>query len=69
MSKTFEREGARTVALEDLTFEVSAGEYVCIVGRTGSGKSTTLNLMMGLMPLRRGILRCWGMTLIGILRS
>jgi NitT/TauT family transport system ATP-binding protein len=54
VSKTFERDGAHTVALDKLSFEVTSGEYVCIVGRTGSGKSTTLNLTLGLMAPTAG---------------
>jgi NitT/TauT family transport system ATP-binding protein len=50
----------RTVALEDLSFEVAEGEYVCIVGRTGSGKSTTLNLMLGLMAPTAGRIEVLG---------
>jgi NitT/TauT family transport system ATP-binding protein len=39
---------ARQAALRDLSFSVARGEYVCIVGRTGCGKSTTVNLVLGL---------------------
>jgi NitT/TauT family transport system ATP-binding protein len=31
-----------------MLFEVARGEYVCIVGRTGCGKSTTVNLLLGI---------------------
>jgi NitT/TauT family transport system ATP-binding protein len=32
----------------DLSFEVGAGEVVCIVGKTGCGKSTLVNMLLGL---------------------
>ncbi|MEG2018599.1 MAG: ABC transporter ATP-binding protein [Clostridium sp.] len=40
---------AETVALEDITFEVEAGEFVSIVGPSGCGKSTLLNIIAGLI--------------------
>ncbi|WP_256012426.1 ABC transporter ATP-binding protein [Desertivirga xinjiangensis] len=33
-------------ALDDVSFEVEPGEFVAIIGRTGSGKSTIANLLM-----------------------
>jgi NitT/TauT family transport system ATP-binding protein len=35
------------VAVEDLSFSVDEGEIVALLGRTGVGKSTVLNLVMG----------------------
>jgi NitT/TauT family transport system ATP-binding protein len=37
-----------TTAIDDLSFDIRRGEYVCVVGRTGCGKSTTVNLLLGL---------------------
>ena len=43
------RFGARAV-LQDIALEVSAGTYIAIVGESGVGKSTLLNIIAGLEP-------------------
>ena len=35
--------------LDDVSFDLSAGEALCILGRSGTGKSVTLRLMIGLL--------------------
>src|SRR5438093_13594731 len=47
ISKYFERSGESFTAIRDLSFSVSRGEVVCIVGKTGCGKSTLINLLLG----------------------
>ena len=37
-----------------VSIEVAAGEIVCLLGRNGVGKSTTLKSIMGLVPPRSG---------------
>lgn len=34
--------------IENLTFEVNRGDYLCIVGENGSGKSTLMRTILGL---------------------
>ena len=39
----------RFVALEDISFRVDAGETIGVIGKNGSGKSTTLGLIAGVL--------------------
>lgn len=45
----------RVVALADINLEIQQGEIVCIVGASGSGKSTMLNMLAGLEKPTKGI--------------
>src|SRR6185295_14353298 len=47
------RFGARTV-LNAVSLEVAAGEYVAVLGDSGIGKSTLLNVIAGLEPIDSG---------------
>ncbi len=40
--------------LRDAEFGIDSGERVCLIGRNGAGKSTTLNLIMGMIEPDRG---------------
>ena len=42
------------LAVDDLSFEVGAGEIVALIGPNGSGKSTTLNLITSVYPVTAG---------------
>ncbi|MGQ9687225.1 MAG: ABC transporter ATP-binding protein [Desulfobaccales bacterium] len=42
------------VILENLNFQVEAGEFVGLLGPNGSGKSTLINALTALVPLRTG---------------
>lgn len=42
------------VAVRDASFVIDRGEYVCIIGRNGCGKSTLIKGMLGLVVVRSG---------------
>ena len=46
-----------TPVIENLSFEVNAGDYLCIVGENGSGKSTLMKTLLGLIPPLSGTIR------------
>ena len=41
-------------AVEDVSFSVHRGEYVCLSGSNGSGKSTLMKSIVGLVPISKG---------------
>jgi branched-chain amino acid transport system ATP-binding protein len=48
-----------------VSLNVSEGEIVCLLGRNGAGKSTTMRSIMGLTPPRRGQVRFKGEAVTG----
>ncbi len=42
------------VAVNDVSFQIRAGDIVGLIGPNGAGKSTTFNLVTGVLPLTRG---------------
>jgi zinc transport system ATP-binding protein len=47
-------------AVEGLTFNVEKGDYLCIVGENGSGKSTVVKTLLGLVKPDRGSIEFFG---------
>lgn len=45
-------EGSKTI--NDISFDIDKGEYVCILGHNGSGKSTITKLLIGLLQASSG---------------
>jgi branched-chain amino acid transport system ATP-binding protein len=48
------------VAVDGVSFTLEKGELVSIIGANGAGKSSILNAVMGMVPLRAGTLRYQG---------
>ncbi|MCR1786085.1 ATP-binding cassette domain-containing protein [Nocardioides carbamazepini] len=61
VGKEFSKRGHRFRAVDELTFSVHGSERVAIVGETGSGKSTALNLLLGLTRPTDGEVRVIGL--------
>ena len=60
-----QRPGEHVDALEDISFEVAQGELVCIVGASGCGKSSLLNVIGGFLRPTRGEVRVQGEPVAG----
>ena len=41
-------------ALEDVSFSVEEGDYICVLGENGAGKSTLIKALLGLKRAERG---------------
>src|SRR5688500_3584622 len=49
-----------TLAVDDLSLTIPAGQTVALLGANGAGKSTTLNAVLGLIPTTSGSVRVLG---------
>jgi putative ABC transport system ATP-binding protein len=58
--KSYRRGGQIVPVLNDLTFDIQAGDFVALMGPSGSGKSTLLNLIAGIDKPDSGTLRVQG---------
>jgi putative ABC transport system ATP-binding protein len=66
VSRHYEMGAAVIRAVDDVTLEIRAGEFVALQGSSGSGKSTLLNLMAGLDRPTGGAIFANGRNLSGL---
>jgi biotin transport system ATP-binding protein len=57
---TFRHPGATKDTLQNLSFSIREGEFLCLLGVNGSGKSTLLAVLAGLFPQAEGSLTVAG---------
>ncbi len=65
LSKRFVKDDTATVALRDFNLSVEEGSFVSVLGRSGCGKSTMLNLLAGLTTPSSGEVRFRGRAMNG----
>ncbi|MEN6587590.1 MAG: ABC transporter ATP-binding protein [Sulfuricella sp.] len=65
LGKSYLGPGIRQV-LSGVSLEVARGEYIAIMGESGIGKSTLLNLIAGLEPPDRGSIMIDGCEIVGL---
>ncbi len=54
VTKIYQTDGPPMTILEDVNLDVDSGQFICLVGQSGCGKSTTLRLINGLLPPNGG---------------
>src|ERR1039457_2558464 len=52
--------------LEDVSFSVESGQTLCILGRSGVGKSVALRMLMGFLKPDSGSIRVEGQEITGL---
>ena len=66
VTKTFATPaGKKVVIVEDFNLALQPGEFVCLIGHSGCGKSTVLSMVAGLSPLSGGEILLEGKKLTG----
>lgn len=54
VNKTFGTGNKATCVLKDVNLNIEKGEYISIIGHSGCGKSTVLNIVAGLLSASKG---------------
>lgn len=65
VNMSFETKKGNFQALKDVNFSIKEGEFISIIGHSGCGKSTVLNLIAGLLQATDGLLFCNGREIAG----
>ena len=57
--------GGSTTIFQDLWLKVNRGEFVCVIGHSGCGKTTILNILAGLDAPSEGVILVEGREMRG----
>ena len=57
--------GSDYVAVRDFSLDIEAGEFFCLLGTSGCGKTTVLNMVAGFEPVSAGEIRISGHPIAG----
>jgi nitrate/nitrite transport system ATP-binding protein len=65
LEKTYPTPNGPAVIVKDFSLALSEGEFVCIIGHSGCGKSTVLSILAGLNQLTSGFVVLGGREVVG----
>ena len=65
VSKVFDGRRGKVVALEGINLNIRGGEFVCLVGASGCGKTSLLNIIAGLEFPTSGVVELDGVPVTG----
>ncbi len=65
ISVHYESAGNSVTALQNISFSVEAAEFLCVVGQSGCGKTTMLNIVAGFLKPTQGEILISGKTVTG----
>lgn len=65
----YSADGSARLVLQDVDFTLNEGEIVALLGQSGSGKSTMLRIMAGLIPSDKGQVLYKGLPIYGAARG
>lgn len=57
LTKVFDTSEGREVVFKDINIDIEPGSFVCLLGKSGSGKSTMLNIVSGILDPTEGQVR------------
>ncbi|EPI49793.1 hypothetical protein HMPREF1576_01375, partial [Gardnerella pickettii JCP7719] len=60
VTREFKRKNRKFIAVDNVDFSLKAGDFAAIVGKSGNGKSTLLNMIAGLLKPTRGSVTIFG---------
>ena len=66
VSKVYGENSSKVVANDNISFEISEGEFVVILGPSGAGKSTLLNIIGGMDNASEGSINVFGKEIVGL---
>lgn len=67
VSRVFEVKGKnQVVAIKDLDLTIEDGEFVCLVGGSGCGKTTLLNMFAGFIRATTGVIKLRNEVILGV---
>ena len=66
VSKVYGENSSKVIANNNISFEISEGEFVVILGPSGAGKSTLLNIIGGMDNASEGSIDVFGKEIVGL---